>query len=106
MKSPKRKAKLENRSIKLQEKSAKLRGKADKLTDEGKTVRASIAAGGAGLREALADRLTTKMYKKKGGSCGTKMKVGGSTTLKKLPTSVRNRRGQAKLGGCSPLKRK
>lgn len=109
MKSPKRKAKLENKSIKLQEQSAKLRGKANMLTDEGKTVRAGITAGRAGIKEGRADRLTTKMYKKKGGTTTTKMKVGGSTKLKKvpsnntglskLPTSVRNKMGYKEAGG-------
>lgn len=58
MKSPRRKAKLEN-------KSAKLLDRANRLTDEGKTVRAGIAAG-------RADKKTTKIYKKKGGSTKTK----------------------------------
>jgi hypothetical protein len=68
MKSPKRKEKLEKKSDKLLD-------RANKFTDEGKTVRAGIAAG-------RADRLTTKMYKKKGGTTTTKrgyMKLGGET---------------------------
>jgi len=93
MKSPKRKEKLEK-------KSAKLLDRANKLTDEGKTVRAGIAAG-------RADRLTTKIYKKKGGTTTTKMdKVGtlkevpsNKTGLAKLPTSVRNKMGYKALGG-------
>tara|TARA_R110000868_G_scaffold106404_5_gene291830 strand:- start:702 stop:953 length:252 start_codon:yes stop_codon:yes gene_type:complete len=62
MKSPKRKEKLEK-------KSAKLLDRANRLTDEGKTVRAGIAAG-------RADRLTTKMYKKKGGTTTNKIPKG------------------------------
>ena len=68
MKSPKRK-------IKLEKKLDPLLNRANKLTDKGKTVRAGIAAG-------RADRLTTKIYKKKGGATTTQkgyMKLGGKT---------------------------
>jgi hypothetical protein len=93
MKSPKRKEKLEK-------KSAKLLDRANRFTDEGKTVRAGIAAG-------RADKLTTKMYKKKGGATTTKMAKGGTLKevpsdnkgLSKLPTAVRNKMGYKKVGG-------
>ena len=93
MKSPKRKERLEKKSTKLLD-------RANRLTDEGKTVRAGIAAG-------RADKLTTKMYKKKGGATTTKMAKGGTLKevpsdnkgLSKLPTAVRNKMGYKELGG-------
>jgi hypothetical protein len=99
MKSPKRKEKLEK-------KSAKLLDRANRLTDEGKTVRAGIAAG-------RADKLTTKMYKKKGGITTTKMSKGGTLKevpsdnkgLAKLPTSVRNNMGYKRAGGTAKKKK-